>query len=537
MTALAPQRFSAQAWGLWALAMAALFLLRLGAAPLFDVDEGAFAEASREMLASGDWLHTTLNGRDRFDKPIGVYWLQASSLALFGVNEFAARLPSALCGLGWVLALAGFARPRFGDATAMFAATALGSSLGVLLIGRAATADALLNLLLVLTLLDLWRHLESSAGRPWALRRAALWAGLGVLTKGPVAVLIPFATLLLWLWRQQGLRALPRAAWRTLAEPGALGLFFLAWAPWYAYALQRHGWAFIDGFLLQHNLQRFSSPLEGHGGGPLYYLLMLPLLSLPWTPLLAAALLQIRRHWQQPLPSFLICWAGFVLVFFSLSGTKLPHYVLYGLTPWLLLGAISLSSPLSRAWRWALAASAAGLAALLGGLMAAAASGRLTAGKTGLYAELISAAPALPSFAPGLLGLVLAMLLLLWLWPRLSLPQAALGTALLSGGLLVTVVVPWWGQVLQGPVRAAALQAAQRDPSLPGQVWLWRSQTPSFGFYRQQPTPGQPEPRAGDWVFTRADELKSAPPSMAYEILRPGPGYVLLQWMDKGERP
>ncbi|MCZ8075515.1 MAG: hypothetical protein O9341_15455, partial [Paucibacter sp.] len=132
--------------------------------------------------------------------------------------------------------------------------------------------------------------------------------------------------------------------------------------------------------------------------------------------------------------------------------------------------------------------------------------------------------------APALLAVLLALLLGLWLWPRLSLPKAALGTAVLAGGFLVVVVVPWWGQVLQGPVRAAALQAAQRDPSLPGQVWLWRSQTPSFGFYRQQPTPGLPEPRAGDWVFTRADELKSAPPAADYDIIRPGPGYVLLRW-------
>lgn len=529
MSTLDARRFSPQAWALWACAMAALFLLRLGAAPLFDVDEGAFAEASREMLVSGDWLHTTLNGRDRFDKPIGVYWLQASSLALFGVNEFAVRLPSALCGLGWVLALAGFARARFGDATAMFAATALGSSVGVLLIGRAATADALLNLLLVLALLDLWRHLEGNTGGPWALRRAALWTGLGVLTKGPVAVLIPWATLCLWLWRQHGMRALPRALWRSLAEPGALALFCLAWVPWYAYALQRHGWAFVDGFFLRHNLQRFGSPLEGHGGGPLYYVLMLPLLSLPWTPLLVAAAGRLRHHWQQPLPSFLLCWAGFVLVFFTLSGTKLPHYVLYGLTPWLLLGALSLPA-LSRRWRLALGGASLALLGGLGGLMAVAASGRLAAGRSGLHAELIAAAPALPAYAPWVWGAMGLLLALLWLWPRLSLPQAALGTAMLSGGLLVAVVVPWWGQVLQEPVRAAALQLAQDEAARSGRVWLWRSQTPSFGFYRQQPTPGLPAPRPGDWVFTRGDELRSAPPAAAYEVLRPGPGYVLLRW-------
>ncbi|MFM2118552.1 MAG: hypothetical protein RL722_20, partial [Pseudomonadota bacterium] len=91
-----------QFW-LWAAALLLVCLLGLGRAPLFDVDEGAFSEASREMVTSGDWLHTTLNGNDRFDKPIGVYWLQASSLSLFGVNEFAVRLPSALCTWAWAL--------------------------------------------------------------------------------------------------------------------------------------------------------------------------------------------------------------------------------------------------------------------------------------------------------------------------------------------------------------------------------------------------------------------------------------------------
>src|SRR5574343_240224 len=104
------------------LAVALLYLLRLGAAPLFDVDEGAFAEATRELLASGDWGHTTLNGTDRFDKPIGVYWLQAIAVAVFGVNEWAVRLPSALATRGACLAMAAFVAPRLGWQAAVLAA-------------------------------------------------------------------------------------------------------------------------------------------------------------------------------------------------------------------------------------------------------------------------------------------------------------------------------------------------------------------------------------------------------------------------------
>ena len=95
------------------LVAAALLLVPwLGLTPLFDVDEGAFGEATREMLASGDWLSTTLNGAPRFDKPILIYWLQAASAAVFGLGEFALRLPSALAALAWIAAIGRFASER-----------------------------------------------------------------------------------------------------------------------------------------------------------------------------------------------------------------------------------------------------------------------------------------------------------------------------------------------------------------------------------------------------------------------------------------
>lgn len=203
----------------WALAIAGLYLFGLNEPPLFDVDEGAFAEASREMLASADWWNTTLNGLDRFDKPIGVYWLQALSLAIWGPHEFAVRLPSALT-VGWALLL--------------------------------------------------------------------------------VTV-----------------------------------------APWYVYALNRHGMAFVDGFFLKHNVERFTGTLEGHGGSLLNYLLVLPLLLLPWSPLIWKVLRTVKSHWADPLQRYLTIWFAFVWTFFSLSGTKLPHYMLYGVAPLVIDGSFS----------------------------------------------------------------------------------------------------------------------------------------------------------------------------------------------------
>src|SRR5437868_15486866 len=100
-------------------AVLASFFWMLGTPPLFDVDEGAFSEATLEMFQRGDFLSTYLNGEPRYDKPILIYWLQAASVALFGVSELSFRLPSALCGSMWVALTFAFARRRFGMQSAL----------------------------------------------------------------------------------------------------------------------------------------------------------------------------------------------------------------------------------------------------------------------------------------------------------------------------------------------------------------------------------------------------------------------------------
>ena len=183
-------------WVLGALALLGLFLLGLDEALLFDVDEGAFTEATREMLLSGDWGHTTLNGLDRFDKPIGVYWLQAISSSVFGLNEFAFRLPSALSGWLASLALARFAYLQWGSRAGLMAAVISATSLGPWAMARTATADALLGLFFVLIFIDLWRVVSSNSLASG--RRLALWVALGLLVKGPVAIVLPLGTLAIY---------------------------------------------------------------------------------------------------------------------------------------------------------------------------------------------------------------------------------------------------------------------------------------------------------------------------------------------------
>ena len=237
----------------------------LGAAPLFDVDEGAFSQATMEMFQRGDFLSTYLNGVPRYDKPILVYWLQALGVALIGPSEWAFRLPSALCASAWALITYLFVKRFYGPERALLAAVVLATSLGVFIIGRAATADALLNVLIAASMFAAWLHL-STGQRKWLYATHAA-IGLGVLAKGPIAILVPFAVTFIFCWLRRDVRTWARAVfdWRAL-----LLLIAIA-APWYVAILIKEGRAFIDGFILKHNVGRFSGPVSGHAGSLLYY--------------------------------------------------------------------------------------------------------------------------------------------------------------------------------------------------------------------------------------------------------------------------
>jgi 4-amino-4-deoxy-L-arabinose transferase-like glycosyltransferase len=517
-----------QYWLISGVLLGCLWLGGLGQVALFDVDEGAFAQASREMVASGDWGHTTLNGTDRFDKPILVYWLQAASLKVFGITEFAVRLPSALCALGLALATAAFLRVRLGIRSAQVTPWLLASMIGPALIGRAATADALLGLLIALAAFDLWRCLEPEApadAQRAALRRAALWVGLGLLTKGPVALLIPGGSALLWVLAGP---ATDRGTLmrRMFCDPLAWAIPIVIAAPWYAYAWLRHGWAFIDGFLLRHNFERLVGPLEGHGGSFLYYVLVLPLVLLPWSALLLPTLVNLRRLWGIPLTRYLLGWAGFVVVFFSLAGTKLPHYVLYGVVPIAILFALSLSQGISGT---VVAGVALGVVFLLAASLGSPGlAGMLAAsGDPFWQARLSSTGGAwLTEPLPWLLGFgAMCLLVCVCILPRGRTP-ALVGAAVIAQLVWLFAALPWWSEHLQAPVRNLGQQAANADLALV----QWRVHQPSVGFYLGGVAPRR-APQAGEAALARADRFDALPGQEreAYRVLAREGGFVLIQ--------
>jgi|SRR5580704_965328 4-amino-4-deoxy-L-arabinose transferase-like glycosyltransferase len=312
---------------------AGLMLFNLGTASLWDVDEGNNAEAAREMLESGDWIIPTFNYELRVDKPALLYWMQLGAYRLFGIDEWSARLPSALAALAAVLLTYEIARDMFDSCVGLVAGFALSTATSFYCFAHFANPDTLLSASAALTFLVFWRGLRNQAYN-WFVP-AGVASGLGVLAKGPIGVVLPAAVIGLVLVTTAQLSRL--RDWRLL-----LGLlaFLVVALPWYVLVtLQTHG-AFLSGFLLRHNVHRFLHPMETHSG-PLYYYLIVLLFGLaPWSPFVAPALYYlvrsaiVARHGAalDAQPRYLACvllcsWIAVYLVFFTFAQTKLPNYI------------------------------------------------------------------------------------------------------------------------------------------------------------------------------------------------------------------
>jgi len=497
------------------LAVLASFFWMLGHAPLFDVDEGAFSQATLEMFQRGDFLSTYLNGQPRYDKPILVYWLQAAAVAVLGPMELAFRLPSALCAALWALLTFLFVKRNYGSERAALAAALLATSLGVTVIGRAATADALLNCLIAASMFAAWLHLSTGERRWLYATHAAI--GVGLLAKGPIAVLVPFAVTFLFCILRKDIKTWTRAVfdWRALA------LLLAIAAPWYAVILYKEGWGFVEGFILRHNVGRFGGPMQGHGGSLLYYFPVLLALTLPFTALLVPVAQRLKAIWRDDLQTYLLLWFAFVFVLFSLSGTKLPHYVLYGMTGLVILAALSAAELKTAFWVLVPAVLLFIFFLLLPQVFELA----IPRIRDPYYREALSNAGAY--FGPGYFifcGAGLALLFYAMLERRFAPAHKLAAAGLLTVLALSSFVVPVLGGIQQEPIKEAALLAKARnlDPV------MWRLNAPSFSVYRGAPTVSR-EPRPGDVVITRTRRLAELPPGITYQLIYAKNGIVLVR--------
>ena len=372
----------------WLVALGLLGLVGLGSIGLVDYDEAAYAEIARAMWTSGDWLVPRLCGEAFFEKPPLLYWAQASGIALFGAGETGARIGTALAGAATPLVLYAFARRPLGARSALFAALALATSLEFVVLARVAFTDMLLMLWFTICLGALQRVFETPSRGTGFFALACVASALAILTKGAIGVLFPAAVALVQLVWMGRLRAVLRPSFVALAIPLVLGIGF----SWYLLLglTQPGGFGFMRDLFLEHHVGRFTAPMQGHSGSPLFYLPVLLVGMLPWSPFLPLALARAELLADDERARFLRLFALFsalVFVFFTIAATKLPNYLAPALPGCALLvgDLFGRRTPLARDRAFAISLAATLAATLLLGLA-------------------LAAAPLVPSRLPGWLG-------------------------------------------------------------------------------------------------------------------------------------
>jgi 4-amino-4-deoxy-L-arabinose transferase-like glycosyltransferase len=358
---------------------AVMYCAALGSARLLDDDEPRNSQCGREMLDRGDWIVPTFNGQLRTDKPILLYWAMLAVYNVFGVSEFAARLPSALAGVGTVVLTYHLGRLLLDRRSGLFAACLLACAMNFAVLARWATPDSLLIFCITGSLTCFVAGVASRRGghfsgatmslpdRGWPIVDVGLpplacvgiyiTMGLAVLAKGPIGVVMPLGIIGFYLLLLDGAIGVPvEGTWfrrlthffaaccaprhlfrviRALRLTWGLPLAALVALPWYiAVALKTNG-VWVAGFIGQHNVGRFLSPMENHNGFHLslaFYVVATLIGFFPGSAFLPVALWSATKEVYQSRPgrssaALMLCWIGCYIGFFTIAATKLPNYV------------------------------------------------------------------------------------------------------------------------------------------------------------------------------------------------------------------
>ena len=343
-----------------------LFLLiwfyMLGARTLVPTDEGRYAEMAREMVATHDWITPRLNAIKYFEKPPLQTWMNAITFELFGLGEWQARLWTGLSALFGIALVAYTGRRVFNERVGFYAPVVLGSSLFWAAMGHINTLDMGLAGMMTLTVCGLLLAQRTDANRAeqrnWML---LCWAGmaLAVLSKGLIGIVLPGAVLVLYTLfsRDWGI-------WRRLHLLKGLILFFVITTPWFLLVSNRNP-EFAQFFFIHEHFQRFTTKIHSRTGPWYYFIPILVLGILPWLGVLLQSLWGGLREDRSGAGNFtslsdgrfqprkmLLIWSVFIFVFFSISDSKLPSYILPIFPTLALLIACQLESSSSRALVW-----------------------------------------------------------------------------------------------------------------------------------------------------------------------------------------
>lgn len=296
---------------------------------LIRPDEGRYAEIPREMVVSGDWITPRLNDLKYFEKPPLQYWATAVAYRVFGEHQWTSRLWTAVTGLAgiWLTIFTGMR--LFGREAGCYAGMILGGSMLYSMMAHINTLDMGVTFFITLgifALLIAQQQVQLTRRRNWML---LAWAGLAlaVLSKGLMGIVLPGAALFLYslLNRDSGI-------WKRMHWLSGLALFFLIVTPWFVLVIQANP-EFFDRFFIYEHYTRFTTKVHGRYHPWYYFVPVLILGMLPWTLLMLDV---VVRAWRAGVAQtkafsaqrFLLVWAGFIYLFFSISGSKLPSYLL-----------------------------------------------------------------------------------------------------------------------------------------------------------------------------------------------------------------
>jgi 4-amino-4-deoxy-L-arabinose transferase-like glycosyltransferase len=320
------------------LACILFYFYGLGHLPFCGPDEPRYAQVAREMFLRRDWITPTLGGYLWFEKPALLYWLAIVAFKLFGVSEWSARAVGAICGLLTVSAVYWIGtrtsdKNQQAGAIGFWSALVAGTSAGLIAFSRAVSFDIVVTMTIAWALAFFFAaelEVDDRLRRRW-LVGLYFAIGLSLVAKGLVGFVIPIGVIGVYYT----LRGKAPARDLRLSALWGIPLTMIVAATWYGPMFWKHGILFFDEFIIKHHFERFATNKYHHPGRIYYYLLILPLLALPWSALLVDGLLQARKtFWKGSddsvcrLQTFALAWILLPLIFFSLSSSKLPGYIL-----------------------------------------------------------------------------------------------------------------------------------------------------------------------------------------------------------------
>lgn len=301
-----------------------LFFHSLGKVHLFDWDEINFAESAREMIATDNYMQVQINYEPFWEKPPLFFWMQVASMKVFGVNEFAARLPNAVCGILTLLVLFALGRRLHNEQFAFWWVLIYAGTFLPHMYFKSGIIDPWFNLFIFLGIYFLGSFLAAKEERKKLLKPlllSALFTGLGILTKGPVAMLVVLLTYALFLFfnRGKGLASLKHYLWWGL---GVIAVTLL----WFGLEIAQHGWWFVNKFIT-YQVRLAKTEDAGHGGFFLYHFVVVLIGCFPASLLIFRYKNQIHENSRQQIfRKLMIASFIVIMVVFTIVKTKIVHY-------------------------------------------------------------------------------------------------------------------------------------------------------------------------------------------------------------------